>query len=31
VKLRMSFPAGVPAVEAQQLQMLGGELAAAIR
>jgi hypothetical protein len=31
LKLRMTFPAGVPAVEAQQLQMLGGELAAAIR
>lgn len=31
LKLRMTLPAGVPAVEAQQLQMLGGELAAAIR
>jgi hypothetical protein len=31
LKFRMSLPAGVPAVEAQQLQMLGGELAAAIQ
>jgi hypothetical protein len=31
LKLRMSLPAGVPAVEEQQLQMLGGQLAAAIR
>ncbi|WP_043364689.1 hypothetical protein [Belnapia sp. F-4-1] len=31
VKLRVSLPSVVPAVEAQQLRMLGGELAAAIR